>query len=239
MVAGKNFDATEAPFYIGAQYLGAMCSVAALSRFGKVAFAAAPAATFASEVVITSLLLFGCLAIGEEVTAGRVSQGTSPYLVGLLITSLTYAFSHLGAGINPAMAFASRLGAVFAGNGLFGALQGWAGFTAYTVGPALGGMLGGALFALATERGQGAYAYCVHVRRFLRRALTLPVYEKALQEDVMMKSMMKGMVVPTGRVPRTSLTSFPRRVQTDGIRLRGGNHKDADGESMRRTHMLP
>ena len=153
LALGDSFPAREAPAYFLSQYAGASLAGALLATMFPLAVGLpAAAATMSSEIGVTSMLLYGCLALGDGVDSGRISKRASPVLVGGLITFLNIAFVHLRAGINPAMLAAPRIFAALSGHGAATAL---AGAPIYTLGPILGAILGGCLYALSSGRGVG------------------------------------------------------------------------------------
>ena len=171
LVAGKKFRAVDAPAYVASQFTAAALASVAVSRcLGGLGAVAMPALapTMSAEATVTAILVFVCFAVGDAVEVGRVPKHIAPLLIGCLITGLTLAFGDLRVAINPAMAFAPRLVAALVGWGR-AALAGGMG---YLIGPCVGGLLGGSLFALASGRGEGLYRGFAQITRFYQRLAT-------------------------------------------------------------------
>jgi len=152
MAAGGSLPEGEAYAYAVSQYSGALLTSMAMG----VVPAIAPPGAFvglASEISLTALLVYACMSIGDGVEAGSVHKRSAPLIVGLLIVSLNLCFGHIGAGINPAMSGAPGIVAMLSGHGA----ASLAGGASYTLGPLLGGVLGGCVFAIGSGRGRGLY----------------------------------------------------------------------------------
>lgn len=104
------------------------------------------------QIVGTALLVIGVFAIGDGRNAGGPSW-LGPILVGLLVVAIGVAFGfNAGYAINPARDFGPRLFTAMAGwgSGVFGAGGGW--WWVPLAGPAIGGVLGGAVYDLCITR---------------------------------------------------------------------------------------
>lgn len=153
LTAGKKFRAFEALGYLVAQLVGACGASLVVARRFATSVVEASTGMMGAEVVLTGLLVFYCLAVGHGVESGRVHKRATPALVGLLIASLNFGFGHLGVGLNPAMAIAPRVVHALSGTGTAALI----GCTACLVGPLIGGLMGGAAFAVAWGSGDGIY----------------------------------------------------------------------------------
>ena len=195
LTLGNKLRVKEAPYYIGAQYAGATIASAALTCLGWYTFPGPPG-TLSDEAAITTILMYSCLAIGDGVESGAIKRRAAPMLVGLLIASLNLAFAPLGAGLNPALSAAPRLVAAcssIGGKALSGA-------AAFTIGPCIGGMLGGAIFALGSGRGDGIYQALSSLGR-----ATSPYYGEHWTR-------LSGKVVPTLRTTESGAASAEPRI---------------------------
>ena len=173
LALGDGFSARDAPAYLLSQYVGALLAGVALAWFFPMC-AGIPAATgsIGSEMLVTAFLLYGCLALDDGVVSGRISRAASPILVGSLIFFLNVCYSHLRAGLNPAMLAAPRLVAALSGYGVAISLSG---ATAYTLGPIIGAIVGGCFFAFGSGRGVGGHGGIYGALGRLGRALS-PYY---------------------------------------------------------------
>lgn len=145
LVLSNDFAAAEAPAYLGAQLVGALGAAMAVAKLASGAVgmpAAAPSPV--AEASLTALLVFSCFAIGDNAKVGRLPPAMVPVLVGCVIFGINVFFGHLGAAINPAMAFGPRLVAAVVGGWGRAALDG---ASSYVLGSLLGGVLGATLFA--------------------------------------------------------------------------------------------
>lgn len=207
LMCGNAFPMIEAPAYLFSQYVGAVLASKALPRLARATLVspALPAlglpCGIGGEIALTGVLLYSCLAIGDGVESGRVTKRAAPALVGLLIATINIAFANVGAGINPAMNAGPRLAAALSGSGM-AALRGG---TSYTLGPLLGGVLGGCMFAVSSGRGQGLYAALARVGRVFS-----PWYGEhweVMPSQQKHGAQQRGVVVPTApgkeRMPTT------------------------------------
>jgi len=217
MAFGDAFAARDALPYLASQYGGAMLAGGVLTWLFPLS-AGLPAASggLASEALVTALLLYGCLSVGDGVESGRISRSGSPLLIGCLICFLNVVFAHLRVGLNPAMLAGPRLVAAFSG---YGAASAMAGACAYTLGPILGGILGGSLFAFGSGRGVGGSSGVYGAIARLGRSLS-PWYgahwdmvEEPPTVEQVMRREMRGVVVPTRIAPKVSLPVLSRPLR--------------------------
>ena len=169
LAASDSFPWRDVPAYLGSQYLGAVLAtlVAAcltpLPMLGAAA-AALPCATLGAEAMVTSMLLYACLAVGDGLASGRIARRIMPALIGMVIASINVAFTELGAGINPAMSAAPRIVAALGGSGAATLSRG---AVAYTLGPLLGGIAGGFMWAMSSGRGHGIFEVFANLGRMI------------------------------------------------------------------------
>jgi len=129
---------------------GAIGSTATFNgAFGMVPNAAytTAAGACAIEVFATAMLLFCIFAITDS--NSTVPDAAGPALVGLTVaTIITMVAPLTGAGLNPARDLGPRLVSSYVGWGSIA----WTSWWVYTVGPLLGGVLGGALYRASCEK---------------------------------------------------------------------------------------
>lgn len=167
----RRFPLNKATHYICAQMLGAFVGAALVYYFYQAKFALVdpellhsasifttfPAVPgfmpgFMAEVIATSILLFGILAIVDNFTYDKTVY-LAPFAVGLLIVGLGMSFGGMhGYAMNPARDFSPRvlitlLG--FANNGLSGGSIIW---ITGILGPIFGGSIGAILYNMTIGR---------------------------------------------------------------------------------------
>lgn len=105
---------------------------------------------FASEVVITAVLLFAILYLIEEINDGRPLANMGPAFIGLLVAALVaYEAPVSMAALNPARDLGPRIFMLFAGWGHIAFPGPRAGFWIPTVSTVVGGLIGGAFYHYA------------------------------------------------------------------------------------------
>jgi glycerol uptake facilitator protein len=121
---------------------------------GQTAFGQVPLWTwFASELIITAMLVFGVFYIIEEVNAGRPLANTGPAVIGILVAGLVaYEAPVSMAALNPARDLGPRIFALLAGWGDIAIPGPRAGFWIPTVSTAVGGLIGGAVYTYLYKR---------------------------------------------------------------------------------------
>jgi len=199
LVAGNSFSWRHACAYIPSQLAGAALATAVHSLWFPMVACPALAAPIVAEMTVTAVLLYVCLAIADGVASGRVARRVSSALVGALICSINLLFASLGAGINPALSLAPRVIAALSGHGS----AALAGSCSYCLGPILGGVLGGCVFALGSGRGEGVYSLFARTGRLLSpwygehwERLTEPAAPPS-RRALPLTSPFDGVVVPT------------------------------------------
>ncbi len=122
---------------------------------GQAAFEQVPLWTwFASEMIITALLVFGVFYIIEEVNAGRPLANIGPAMIGILVAGLVaYEAPVSMAALNPARDLGPRIFTLLAGWGDI-AFPGPRGvdFLIPTVSTIVGGLIGGAIYTYLYKR---------------------------------------------------------------------------------------
>src|ERR687896_208741 len=118
------------------------------------AFAQVPLVTwFASEVIITAMLLFGVFYIIEEINAGRPLANIGPAFIGILVAGLVaYEAPVSMAALNPARDLGPRIFTLLAGWGEIAIPGPRGGFWIPTVATIVGGLVGGAIYHLVYKR---------------------------------------------------------------------------------------
>lgn len=102
---------------------------------------------FASEVIITAVLVFGVMFLIEQLNAGRPLANIGPLMIGLLVAALVaYEAPVSMAALNPARDLGPRIWTFLAGWGEIAFPGPRNGFWIPTVSTLAGGLLGGALF---------------------------------------------------------------------------------------------
>jgi glycerol uptake facilitator protein len=121
---------------------------------GQAAFAQVPLWTwFASEVIITGLLVFGVFYIIEEINAGRPLANIGPAVIGILVAGLVaYEAPVSMAALNPARDLGPRIFALLAGWGDMAIPGPRVGFWIPTVSTVVGGLVGGAIYTYLYKR---------------------------------------------------------------------------------------
>jgi glycerol uptake facilitator protein len=121
---------------------------------GQAAFDQVPLWTwFASEAIITALLVFGVFYIIEELNAGRPLANISPAMIGILVAGLVaYEAPVSMAALNPARDLGPRVFALLAGWGDIALPGPRAGFWIPTVSTVVGGLIGGAIYTYLYKR---------------------------------------------------------------------------------------
>ena len=121
---------------------------------GTAAFDQVPLWTwFASEMIITALLVFGVFYIIEEVNAGRPLANIGPAVIGILVAGLVaYEAPVSMAALNPARDLGPRVFALLAGWGDIALPGPRAGFWIPTVSTVVGGLIGGAIYTYLYKR---------------------------------------------------------------------------------------
>lgn len=105
---------------------------------------------FASEIIITAVLLFGILFIIEEINEGRPLANMGPAMIGLLVAALVaYEAPVSMAALNPARDLGPRIFMVFAGWGEIAFPGPRAGFWIPTVSTIIGGVIGAGFYQYA------------------------------------------------------------------------------------------
>lgn len=129
---------------------GAVGSAATFAGpFGMIPNAAytTAAGAFAIEVFATAMLLFCIFAITDP--NSTVPDGAGPALVGLTVATIITMIAPLTqAGLNPARDLGPRLVTAYVGWGSVA----WTDWWVYTLGPLLGGVLGGAFYRVTCEK---------------------------------------------------------------------------------------
>ncbi|XP_053214901.1 aquaporin-9-like isoform X2 [Panonychus citri] len=173
MAAIGKFKWSKVWYYLVAQYVGGILASAvvyldhfeAIEHFdpshqanitGEI-FATYPArfvtipGAFVDQMIGTSLLLFGILAVSDGIKAPLIAQ---PALFAVIITGIPTAFNYnCGAILNPARDFAPRLFSALVRYGWepFQPLGGHYWWAAGIVGPHVGGILGAWLYLLTVD----------------------------------------------------------------------------------------
>jgi len=106
----------------------------------------------------------------------------------MLLPFITQA--HLGAGINPAMSTMPRFVSALSGGGA----AALAGCAILTIGPLLGGLLGGCVFALSSGHGKGFYAALSRIGRVISPWYP---YGELCEPQPVVSLPQRGVVVPT------------------------------------------
>lgn len=121
---------------------------------GQAAFDQVPMWTwFASEMIITALLVFGVFYIIEEVNAGRPLANIGPAMIGILVAGLVaYEAPVSMAALNPARDLGPRIFALLAGWGDIALPGPRAGFWIPTLSTVVGGLIGGAIYTYLYRR---------------------------------------------------------------------------------------
>lgn len=102
---------------------------------------------FASEVIITAVLLFGIFFLIEELNEGRPLANMGPLFIGLLVAALVaYEAPVSMAALNPARDLGPRIWALLAGWGSIAFPGPRGGFWIPTVSTIVGGLLGGWIY---------------------------------------------------------------------------------------------
>ena len=167
VASSDSFPWRDVPAYLFSQYVGALLAALAavsLVPLPMTAAAALPCASLAPEIGVTSLLVYACMAIGDGLASGRIARRVVPVLIGLVITSLNLAFMELSPGINPAMSAAPHIAAALRRGGAAALSRG---IVAYTLGPLLGGIGGGFMWAMSSGRGHGAFKVFARLGRMM------------------------------------------------------------------------
>lgn len=121
---------------------------------GQAAFDQVPQWTwFASEMIITAMLVFGVFYIIEELNAGRPLANIGPAMIGILVAGLVaYEAPVSMAALNPARDLGPRVFALLAGWGDIALPGPRAGFWIPTVSTVVGGLMGGAIYTYLYKR---------------------------------------------------------------------------------------
>ena len=121
---------------------------------GQAAFDQVPHWTwFASEVIITGLLVFGVFYIIEGINAGRPLANIGPAVIGILVAGLVaYEAPVSMAALNPARDLGPRIFTLLAGWGDIAIPGPRAGFWIPTVSTVVGGLIGGAIYTYLYKR---------------------------------------------------------------------------------------
>lgn len=109
---------------------------------------------FFTEVIITAVLLFVVFYVTDELNAGRPLANVGPIMIGLVVAVLTvYAGGVTMTSMNPARDLGPRLFTLLAGWGPIAFPGPRGGFWIPSVGPIVGGLLGGALYHYVLKPG--------------------------------------------------------------------------------------
>ena len=109
---------------------------------------------FFTEVIMTALLLFVVFYIVDELNAGRPLANVGPIMIGLVVMVLTvYGGAITMTSLNPARDLGPRFFTLLAGWGSIAFPGPRGGFWIASVGPIVGGLLGGALYHYLFKRG--------------------------------------------------------------------------------------